>query len=246
MGKTQLTDTASPQDTGQEIQRISDRIVKLCETALAQGRPYLLSQLGLDLGKDVQTLKILTGKKLREFIRDYEPLRKCYRVAPVEGRQNAFAIVRNEGEASNEGETPAVQAQPVEIEPHPEPKYHYRFWAAFAVPSDGKRRFFDPNQLVFKNLSEGVDLPINWIPIEDEFVAPAEIEHRDEIIKENIDKWLTRHKVDKSRFLHHARPVEMSAQSSLLLSVIEALDRKQLQSTSLTLDVVAALLGKKH
>ena len=135
MGKTQLTDAPAGQNAEQELERISNRIIQLCDDALAQGRPYLVSRLGLDLGRDVQNLKLLTDKKLVEFIRSHEALKKRYTVAPVEGRQNVLVVVRSKDE------TPAIKARTIEVEPRSEPRYHYRFWAAFAVPSNGQSRF---------------------------------------------------------------------------------------------------------
>ena len=231
-----MTDATAGQNAEQELDRITNRIIQLCDDALAQGRPYLVSRLGLDLGRDVQNLKILTDKKLVEFIRSHEVLKKRYTVVPVEGRQNVLVVVRAKDE------TPAIEAH--EVEPRSEPRYHYRFWAAFAVPSNGQSRFIDPTRFIFKTFSEKDVVPSHWIPIEEDLIAPEKCENRDDVIKGNINAWLTKHNIDKSRFLHNARPVQM-AQKSLLLSVIEALDRRQLQSTSMTLDVIATLLGKK-
>jgi hypothetical protein len=233
-----LIDAGAVQNSADEIHRISDRIVQLCEASLAQGKPYLLSQLGVDLGRDVQLLKALTGKKLAEFIRSDKTLNTRYRIAPVENRLGAYAIVKSAAEPIE------TEVSPVQIEPRPEPRYHYRFWAAFSVPSDGKHRFLSLDDFMFKNFSEGITPPTDWIAVEDEFIAPLGVANRDNVIKHNINAWLDRHEVDKARVLQKAKPVKLP-DKSLLSAVIEALDRRQLQSTSLTLDVVATLLEKK-
>ena len=234
-----LTDTTSSENVEETLERIAQRIIQLCDDPLRHGRPYLVSRLGLDLGKDVHDLRRLTDKRLVEFIQSYEPLKARYNVVPVGDRKNVFAIVPAIETA------PLMEAGVVSFEPSAEPRYHYRFWAAFAVPSDGRRRFFNLTQLIFKGFSETEDVPSEWIPIEDEFIAPAKAENRDELITRNIASWLKEHGVEKTRVLHRARPVQLP-QKSLLLSVIEALDKRQLQSTSMTLDVVATLLEKKH
>jgi len=229
-------------DAGPEIKRISDRIVELCDASLLHGRPYLLSRLGLDLGKDVQRLKLLSGRSLADFIRNSPALNAAYALVPVIGSKNVLAVVKKDaGNGTAQTGNNAVAVAP----PQPvEARYNYRFWAAFAIPSIGTPRYLDSLHLVFKNIPEGEELPSGWLLIDDEYIAPKDAENRDELIKKNIDRWLKKNGMEPARFLQGARPA-LFAQRTLLAALLDALDQRQLQNTVLSLDVIATLASKK-
>ena len=234
-------ESASRQDATKEIARIAERIDQLCAAALARGNTYLLSRLGLELGKDVQFLKLLTGGGLADFIRT-EPTLKKFELVPVVGSSNVLAIVHR-GDAEQSVETANIQvAAPPPPTSHA--RYHYRFWAAFSVSKSEGFRFLDPVQFVFKDVHAPEEAPAGWYLIVQEYIAPPGGEDRDELIKQNIERWLAANKLDKARFLQNAKTA-VTAQRSLLSMIIDTLDRRQLQSTTMTLDVIAALENKK-
>lgn len=219
-----------------EADRIKDKIISLSEAALKQAASYLLSRLGTDLGDDLRKLRLVTGQKLTQFIRSQ--LQDKYRVAPVEGLPNIMALVRA-GESNTADEI-------VEYPGRSEPRFHYRFWAAFSVPAKGSSRYLDPAGFVFKDLAVGEDPPIGWLEIDKEFIAPVSIADRDGEIKQNIHKWLEKVQLDRAAFLQGASQSRIEdSGKSLLLAVLESLDRRQLQSTTMSLDVVASLLSKR-
>ncbi|HEY5305835.1 MAG TPA: hypothetical protein VIJ52_04115 [Pseudolabrys sp.] len=227
-------------DNQDEIKRITDSIIRVCENAFAEGREYvLLSRLGVELGQEVKKIKYMTGRGLAEFIRT-SPKLNAYSIVTVAGTKNIFALVRT----SNMQEAGVLPATVLAAQPS-ETRFHYRFWAAFSVPSTvGKRRFIDPESFVFKDTSEGEEAPTGWLPVEEEFIAAEKLDRRDQTIKDNIEKWLEKHGLDRSRFLQNVKPSE-APQRNLLFAIIEALDRRQLQATNLSLDVIATLAAKK-
>lgn len=219
-----------------EIQRIKERIISFAELALSKAPSYLMSRLGTELGDDLRSLRLASGQKLTEFIR--ENLADKYRVVPVEGLPNITALVR--------ADTQEEYTERVENSPRNAPRFHYRFWAAFSVPAKSTPRYLDPTDFVFKDLALGEDPPIGWLEVEKEFIAAPSIPNRDAEIKENIERWLKKFQLEKASFLQGSiKPSPRESGKSLLLAVLESLDRRQLQSTTLSLDVVASLLSKR-
>jgi hypothetical protein len=221
------------QDT--EIERIKSRLVALCDEALASEDSYLLSRLGVDLGKDAKTLSLLSGHRLAEFIRTQ--LSDRYQVVSVVGLPHIFAVVRTNKQ------TPGAQAAPIPPPSKTELRYNYRFWAAFSVPPKGVARYLDPENLIFKDLAAGESPPLNWINIDIQFIAPATAPNRDQLIKASIESWLSKYSQDKSRFLHGSEQKVFDGKSLLAL-MLDELDSGQLKTTSLTMDVIKALSNK--
>lgn len=223
-----------------DLERIQRRIVTLCDSALEQNESYLLSKLGADLGKDAKMLFGITGLKLRQFIQ--ANMSDKYQVVSVVGLPHIFAVVRANGAG---GRTIAVVPQATAM-PRSEPRYHFRFWAAFSVPSKSTPRYLNPNDMFFKDIATGENPPPNWLLIDEEFIAPPTVSDRDALIKANIEKWLAKNSFDHSDFLQDASKLSRpAAHGNLLGAVLSALDRRQLESASLPLDVVAALFNKR-
>jgi hypothetical protein len=241
---TMLSSLAEDDQQNGEIDRIAARIRQLCEGGIASGRVYLLSRLGLELGEDVKRLKLLTGgANLAGFVRGH-PALQSFELVPTIEAPNVLAVVKK---SQSEGVSSEVAApRPVTLPARSafESRYHYRFWAAFSVPLQNGRRFIDPANFVFRHLEESEQPPEGWLEIEAEYIAPESAPNRDERIKENISRWLQKNGLDRSAFLHDAK-TPSSPQQNLLSLMLDVLDKRQLQSTTMSLDVIAALLKKR-
>jgi hypothetical protein len=104
----------------QELQRIEDKVRDLTLSALSNGRPLLLSALGIALGEDLKILKQYTGDGLSRFIQD----RMSDQFGIVLGGEyrNVQAVVR----AGVDGPIPSSS---FEDQLHPRvssPRYHFR------------------------------------------------------------------------------------------------------------------------
>jgi len=228
--------------SAEELTRIEEKVRSLCEPFLETGRPYLLSRLGADLGPDLRTLKILSGRSLAEFVQG----RFADRYSIVLGgqHQNVQALVRANAKQP-EMTQPSLTVHAMLSEEAKGQRYHYKFWAAFSVPLKTPKRYL--NLLDF-NFEDTQPTTGDYAEINSSYIAPEQIENRDEWIKKRIEAWLAEHKFAPERFYAksaspslRARPGEMS----VLEAMINALDRRQLASLSLPLDVVAELLRKR-
>jgi hypothetical protein len=223
-------------DAQAEVERIRKRIIDLCETNLAHG-PYLLSRLGGDLGQDVHLLRSVTGAKLTQFLED--SLSDRYKLVPTVRHPHIKAIVRlNDNIVADFVGSEATTLA--------EPRFHYRFWAAFSVPAKfaGTFRYLSPTELIFRDQESADDAPEGWLLVENEFIAPTEIPARDSAIKINIEKWLAKHGYEKTRFLH-GNFKSKAVSRNVLSAMIDALGPQQLKSTTMSLDVIATLLTKR-
>lgn len=231
-----MAETEQVSGADQELARIADMIVALTDARQGERQPYLVSALGIDLGEDLRTLKRLTGKGLNEFIQS----QLAGRVTLVRfgTHRNVTAILPG---AVEPGKVPAL-----ETVTQPKKRFHYRFWAAFSVPLTAEVRVLDPDTLTFDDVAQAA-VPDGALTISPEAIAPVDAPDRDAAIKANISVWLERHDLPEDRFLAQRRlprtttPLARGG-TSLLDAMIATLDRKQLQSTSLSLDVVATLL----
>jgi hypothetical protein len=201
-----------------------------------------LSQLGLDLGSDVRKLRVLSGRKLADFVE--ESVGDKFQIVLGGLHRNVQALVRI-GEA---GQIPAPsRSEPTKI------RYHYRFWAAFAVPPTGKARYLKSNDFTFIELMNDETPPPGYLLIPYELIPTEGIPDRDAIIERNIEQWLSSNGLEKERFLANKRseirrvgsPVT-GGNESVLEQVIACLDSRQLQRTMLPLDVIATLLQKRR
>lgn len=228
------------------LDSIATRIEKSIEAALGSSSFYYLSRLGLDLGNDLQILKLLTKKSLGDFIR--ERFAEKYSIVVVGGPfKTTQAVIRN---ASPDAEQPSI----VNIEKQDtsdakrNPRYHYRFWAAFSVPYQSGRRFLNLRDCTFDNVPDGSQPPEGYVEIPQELIAPPDRADRDKLILENIHKWLDLNQFEKSDFYAVRAQKHVVASTTgvtVLEAMIAALDVRQLANNSLTLDVVAALMRKR-
>lgn len=235
-----------------ELSQIEAKVAALCEGGLAGRAYYLLSELGKALGEDLVRLKVLSKLKLAEFIE--ARLADRFAVITVERFGNVRAVVlagsvsTSATEPSSVAVAPTATPQTTSAEKH---RYHYRFWAAFAVPGSGRTRYLDPEELTFED-RDPTEAPEGHLEIPSDLIAPQGIERRDDAILSNIDRWLSANNLSRDRFLESynrsrlTKSPPLQRQEATALDVmIAALDRRQLAATSLSLDVVAALLKKR-
>lgn len=222
------------QDT-HELSRIAKRVEELIDQNKGREPKYLVSALGNALGDDLKRIKELTQSGLNDFIRQY--LSHRFALEKI-GTHGNIAVVVDRSEQSG----PAEEAQ---THHGGGPRFHPRFWAAFLVPlKEGNVRIFHVDQVSFEDRPTA-EAHSDALTIPTEFIAGPGEERDVEKVKNNIARWLEQNGLEMEKFLAykrfhsntHHQPVE-----SLLSAVLAALDQRQLQSTSLTLDVVAALL----
>lgn len=224
-------------DQKQELDRIGEKIVALAKAHKDEVKPYLVSALGIDLGDDLKLLKRLTDQGLNDFIQTQ--LTGRVTLIPLGPHRNVMAIIF--------GSIDPSATVPLQLTGSPKKRFQFRFWAAFSVPPEKEVRILDMEDFTFRDVDHG-DVPEGAITIEHALIAPADAADRDELIKSNIAQWLAAHELSEERFLapEKVRGAATTpgghAGGSLLEAIIDSLDRKQLQTTSLSLDVVATFL----
>lgn len=222
----------------EELSRIKRKIEGLADAELASGQPYLLSKLGMDLGPDLKLIK-QEGRTLAEFVKSR--FDDKYDIIFTGEYRNIQSLI---GKSS---EMPAVseKADDVEEEKRPE-RFNYRFWAAFSVPFGGKSRFLNMENFSFQD----ADAAPSGLHerIDPQFIAPEEAQDRDKLILQNIHRWIDAKGLKTEQFLAQRRIGRTASNAipsrTLLHAFVDALDKKQLSSVSLPLDVVAALLNR--
>lgn len=222
-----------------ELERIADKIVTLAKARKGEHQPYLVSALGIDLGDDLQNLKRLTNKGLNEFIQSH--LGDRVTLVRLGAHKNVAAIIVGQIEEADLAEMAAKIPEPAQ-------RFHYRFWAAFSVPLQGEVRLLDSEKFTFKDIDR-TDVPEDSLVIEGKRIAAVDASNRDALIKRNIEEWLEENGLPAERFTATKRTRKQPSGAAsaalggnLLDAVLTALDRRQLQSTTLPLDVVQILL----
>lgn len=220
----------------QELSRIAEKIFGLVEAQSGERKPYLVSALGLDLGDDLHTLKRLSGIGLNEFIQSR--LADRLTLVRLGAHRNVAAVFIGSVDPSAIEQFPLAAPQ--------RKRFHFRFWAAFSVPAEKDVRVLDMDDFTFTDV-ELSEVAEDAVTIDQALIAPVDVDERDELIKANIGQWLESRGLDEGPFLAPAkqRPPtvgNIQAGKTLLEAMISALDRKQLQATTLSLDVVATLL----
>lgn len=226
-------------DQEAELDRIAEKIVTLAKARKGERQPYLVSALGIDLGDDLRTLKSLTNKGLNEFVQSR--LNGRVTLVRLGTHNNVTAIIDGliEGADLAEAETAVPERQR---------RFHYRFWAAFSVPMQGEVRVLDPDKFTFEDVAQ-IDVPADALTIDSQLIAPTDADNRDLLIKQNIQTWLEAHGLSEDRFMAAKRLPKLAlavAKSAvgdnLLDAILSALDKRQLQSTNLSLDVIQTLM----
>ncbi len=221
-------------DTVKELERIAKRVESLIDTGGGQHSQYLVSALGIALGDDLRVLKQLTNRGLNDFIRSH--LSHRFKLENIGIHGNITVVV--DGSVNS--------ATPQELTPSREqsPRFHPRFWAAFSVPAKGDVRILNKDTYSFDDVPSE-EVATGELTIGKDLIVSADEDRRDEKIKANIASWLAKNGLSADKFQASRRPNSQTFHQqtgSLLDAIIATLDHRQLQSTTLTLDVVATLL----
>jgi len=222
-----------------ELSRIEKKVEGLADAEIATTcQPYLLSKLGKDLGADLKIIK-QEAKSLADFIKSRFPDK--YEIIITGDYKNIQSIILKNARDV------AYKATEEKEEEKKTERFNYRFWAAFSVPLEGDSRFLNIENFTFEDTQSSPSSSHELI--EPEYIAPTDIKERDKAIAQNIHRWIEQRGFKTEQFLarpHFGRSASASGGQArtLLHAVIETLDKKQLSSVSLPLDVVATLLNK--
>lgn len=226
-------DTQIPES---ELTRIAQRIAHLADARIGNGAPFLLSTLGADLGEDLDLIKRHNKKGLKDFIQLRLSDRFTVVRLGVHGNVTGLIMKSSLPPSSDQLTISGVKQNQ---------RFHYRFWAAFSVPPTHQVRVLNCDDFTFTDLS-AAEVPEGATTISTDLIVDVSAEERDVKIKENIDKWLSAKGLSKDAFIALKRVPRLSSTlqpaGSLLHAIVAALDQRQLQSTTLSLNVVATLL----
>jgi hypothetical protein len=221
--------------TDEELERIAKRVESLVDEGKELHPKYLVSALGIALGEDLKILKRLTNRGLNDFIESR--LSHRFKLERMGIHGNITAVVDGSVNSATPQEPTSSREQ--------SPRFHPRFWAAFSVPAKGDSvRILNKDDFRFEDVPSE-EAPKGELTIAKDLIVSADEDRRDEKIKANIASWLDQNglPVDKFQASKRAHSQTVHQQTgSLLEAVIAALDRRQLQSNTLTLDVIATLL----
>lgn len=221
---------------------VEQKARSLSEAALTSGRPYLLSKLGKDLGEDLKIIKS-HDLTLVDFIKKYL---SGYDVVLGGRFKNVQSLVRSGDIETGIISDSTSDVQEIAETPKTKMRFNYKFWAAFSVPLSTGKRYINLDNFTFADDKE----PENGRSeeIDPSYVAEDGIPNRDLATIQNIERWLTDKGYQAEQFAaksSNAPANRTSAEARTVLhTVIDALDKRQLSSVSLPLDVVAALLHR--
>lgn len=233
-------------DAEAELEKIAERVSALCDAGQKSGRPYYISALGIELGEDLAKIKLLTKSGLADFVRNR--LADKFELVRFGSHGNVLAIIPVGGSlpVQEEAEDGAI------LDSQGRPKFHYRLWAAFSVPPSSSARFLRLDDLTFVDTDADSPPDEGALLIPTEMIPSGDLPRRDDVIWQNLTRWLQDNKLPPERFYARAKRVPkapkppISAGGSLLEAIIGTLDRRQLQSTQMSLDAISALLQTRR
>ena len=230
---------ASEVTSDHELEKLVQRVTQKWEERPASDRPYLLSAFGQALSTDLGAIKRLTGLNLTAFLRKH--LAHLVEVVRSGEYGNVYALV-----------PPGTGLNMIERLPAAEPRFNPRFWAAFAVPPNGARRLIDATNFSFHDddglLTEECDGKL----VLDTKLIPAEtLPNRTLAVKNQIRNWISEKGLEEQHFLVKNNISRGLASSplrdgqSVFDLLVSALDKHQLETVRLSLDVVVTLMKRR-
>jgi hypothetical protein len=227
-----MTDATNPDV---DLAAINEKIVTLVEAKLAKGQPALINPLGISLGNALGVLKAATGQSLLEYIQ--KTFSDRYQVILVkENTQGLWHV----GQAYEQAVRDFVGRPP-----RPAPRrFVSSFWDAFIEPLKGARRFYSQGEARFVDADLAPSPEWREIPV-DLIYKPGEDRNVREVHR-HISEWFERTGEAPDQYLTEV-PVETRAEAgrSVLDLLVASLTPKQLQSVTMSLDVVAELARRR-
>ncbi len=221
------------------------REIEIIVTREIASRGYCyLARLGVALGREkISVIKVATGLGLSSFIANF--MRDKFAQVAIGGRKSELVIV-GVGDKNKFDARDNIQRQE-----HRKPRFNRSLWLAFAVPASGGNRYFNLRQRTFFDgvRPEGDE----WREIPVERLRTDENDYDILKIAENIEAWLAENSLTKADFSEPDASIEAAGSAltptaqglSVLDILLRSLDRRQLHSVSLPLDVVETLLRKR-
>lgn len=218
-----------------DLTAINERIVELVEAKVSKGQPALINQLGISLGSQLGILKAATGKNLLEYVQ--QNFRDRYQVILVkENTQGLWPI----GQAYEQA-VRAFASKPARSAPR---RFVSSFWNAFIEPLTSARRFYS---LVEARFVDGDAPPSpDWLEISADLIYKAGDDRNVRDVHRHISDWFDRTGENPDHYLIEV-PVEPKGETgrSVLDLLVTSLTPKQLQSVTMSLDVVAELARRR-
>lgn len=230
-----MTNTSPGLDEAQaaEVEQIRKQIADFIDSELQSRELLYLSAVGAAMREPLGRFKQLTGQTLGQIVEN--DLADSYQVARLGAHKNVLALCRI-------GQDP-LKLQATRPDRAPVLRYNRNLWLAFAVPLTANYRHIDMNALKFQD-SDDATPPEGHLAIDREYLRGDDDPHEPSEIVRRIGTWLAKNSFDPSRYLE--KPSSLNQQRvqgrSVLEDMISVLDRRQLQSVSLPLDVVDSLL----
>jgi hypothetical protein len=224
--------------------RTLEDVVAVISTRAAQelqtSDHYLLSKLGKDLGEDVNLIKD-SGYTLGSFIKDRF---SEYDIVLTGKFENVQALVKKQISSQVIKAVTAVNTAPSN-----NVRFHPRFWAAFAVPHTADTRYINMDDFSFVD-QPNIPSAGKYLKVEPKYIVEANLDNRDKAILSKIYEWLADNGLGADQFVAKKRLRGMGgtgalSSQTLMHAMLDALDKRQLASVSLPLDVVATLLGHR-
>lgn len=236
---TDINEAPSDLTPENELEQLILRVNQAWDRRPEPDRPYLVSALGLALSNDLKTIKKLTGLNLTAFLRQY--LADRMQLVKSGDHRNVYSLV-----------TPGTAPEEVEQLPVGERRFNRRFWAAFAVPAQSGRRLIDATEFTFED-DDGSLAQVceGKLVLDTTLIPPETIPNRDETIKIQIKNWLSEKGLNEERFLakHHPNrdlvPPGIPGSLSVFDLLVSALNKRQLETIHLPLDVVISLQKRR-
>jgi hypothetical protein len=228
-----------------EVAALKSRIQDVLNERLDDKPAILLSELGVTLGSDLGRIKLLTGKRLTDFVT--EQFSGIYRVARIPNHGNAYVVVPASASDEDVAAMRIAEIKPKSDVPDSGPRFRPVFWAAFSKPVTGGRRFLSVDPLEFMDVEGPPVDQGSWYEITPDLIPDEGIEGRDVQIAENIQRWLSANGLSADPFKLKPAHVETAAPGrriTLLQAVISCLDLAQQRQISLPLDVVKRLSSR--
>lgn len=236
-----MTDVPPAADTNvsTEVEAIKASIAAYIDAELDRRQPLYLSALGVAMRAPLSRMRTLTGQTVGSLIE--QDFSNRYQIARLGPHKNIIALYKQGHDISDIKPADGVSASGA-----PRVLYARDLWLAFAVPLTAPFRYIDLKALKFFD-TEDSTAPEGHLLIDREYLRGSADSHDPKEIGQRIASWCAKNGIDPTLYLLKQRAPTMALAHgrSVLELMLSSLDRRQLQSVSLPLDVVDALLRNR-